>query len=195
MNALIVYAHPNPRSFNKALLDTAQQTLEEAGHEVRVKDLYAMDFAPVLSAADFEALERGEVPTDIAREQQDLLWSQALIFFYPVWWYGRPAILKGWVDRVLQHGFAFRAGPDGVEGLLGGRKALIVITAGGSKAEHEATDAVDLIHRPMSEGTLGFCGIAEVDVLTFWEVPSATDEQRAAMHADLRTRLATLLPA
>ncbi len=193
MNALIVYAHPNPRSFNKALLDTAQETLEEAGHEVRVKDLYAMDFAPVLSAADFEALERGEVPTDIAREQQDLLWSQALIFFYPVWWYGRPAILKGWVDRVLQHGFAFRAGPDGVEGLLGGRKALIVITAGGSRAEHEATDAVDLIHRPMSDGTLRFCGIEDVDVLTFWEVPSATDEQRAAMQADLRTRLATLL--
>ena len=89
MNALIVYAHPNPRSFNKALLDTAQETLEEAGHEVRVKDLYAMDFAPVLGADDFEALERGEVPTDIAREQQDVLWSQALIFFYPLWWYGR----------------------------------------------------------------------------------------------------------
>ena len=193
MNALIVYAHPNPRSHNRELLDTALQTLKEAGHEVRLKDLYAMDFAPVLSAADFEALERGEVPEDIAREQQDLLWAQALIFFYPLWWYGRPAILKGWVDRVLQHGFAFRAGPDGVDGLLGGRKALIVITAGGSKAEHEATDAVDLIHRPMSDGTLRFCGVEDVDVLTFWEVPSATSEQRATMLADLRTRLSALL--
>jgi len=118
MKALLVYAHPNPKSFNRAVLDTVTGELNKKGAEVRVKDLYIMNWNSTLAASDFEQMMSGKTPDDIAREQADVTWADTLFFIYPIWWSSHPAILKGWIDRVFSFGFAYHMTDKGPEGLL-----------------------------------------------------------------------------
>jgi NAD(P)H dehydrogenase (quinone) len=101
MRCLIIYCHPNPQSFTAAIRDRTILGLTAAGHETRVIDLYANDFNPVLSAqerADYHTPELNVA--NVAEHIEALRWCEALIFVYPTWWYGPPAMLKGWLDRV-----------------------------------------------------------------------------------------------
>jgi NAD(P)H dehydrogenase (quinone) len=101
MRILIVYCHPCAESFTAAVRDTAMQTLTQRGHETRLIDLYAMGFDPVLSAEHRRAYHTpGENERAIADHLEALRWCEGLIFIYPTWWYGQPAMLKGWLDRV-----------------------------------------------------------------------------------------------
>src|SRR6218665_2651739 len=100
MKFLLVYAHPSDQSFNHALFRATREVLETAGHEVRIHDLYAMGFDPVLSAADMAAQKAGAPLEDVAALQEDVRWADRLFFTYPIWWYGRPAMLQGYIDRV-----------------------------------------------------------------------------------------------
>lgn len=122
MKHVIVYAHPNTESFNHAILETVKKELEEKGHEVRVRDLYELNFNPVLGASDFISFSQGNTPADIKEEQEHISWADSITFIYPVWWAGLPAILKGYVDRVFSHGFAYAYGENGIEKLLSGKK-------------------------------------------------------------------------
>lgn len=178
MNTLIVYTHPNPASFNHAILENIMAGLEEAGHEVRIKDLYKENFDPVLHAEDLANLQEGEIPERIRKEQEDLLWAEGLVFIYPLWWFDRPAMLKGWFDLVLTNGLAFEYSDKGVQGLLQHKKALVMITAGGSKQYFIDNDALQLIHRPVTDGTLSFCGINDVSHRIYYDVASVSDEER-----------------
>lgn len=178
MNVLIVYAHPNPQSFNHAIVESVAQGLQQANHQVRIKDLYAEQFDPVLQAEDLARLQAGDTPEKIQHEQQALQWADGLVFVYPLWWFGRPAILKGWFDLVLTNGFAFRFTSQGFEGLLPQKKALVLITAGGQKDYFVEQQAENLVHRPMTDGTLQFCGIKQVDCRVFYNIPSSTLAER-----------------
>lgn len=101
MRVLLVYCHPCDESFNAAVRDTALGALAEAGHETRLLDLYSMGFDPVLSADERRAYHTpGENERGIADHLAHLRWCEAIIFVYPTWWYGPPAMLKGWLDRV-----------------------------------------------------------------------------------------------
>jgi NAD(P)H dehydrogenase (quinone) len=98
---LLVYAHPVPESFNAAVRDRAVASLEAAGHEVRVADLNAEGFDPVMRPDERRAYhDAGVNEAPILAELERLRWAEGLIFVYPTWWYGPPAILKGWIDRV-----------------------------------------------------------------------------------------------
>jgi len=186
MNILIIYAHPNPRSFNQALLETVDVALQAQGHTTCVKDLYRMDFNPILSADDLIRLARQDIPADIRQEQDDIRWAQGLVFIYPIWWFSQPALLKGWLDRVFSRGFAFDFTQTGVLGLLPQRKALVINTLGGGEATYVNNRWHDLIARPMIEGTLGFCGIAQVVHRAFYEVPTVSIAARRAMLEEAR---------
>ncbi|MEL6801761.1 MAG: NAD(P)H-dependent oxidoreductase [Pseudomonadota bacterium] len=108
MRAVIVYCHPKPQSFTAAVRDTVVGRLEAAGAEVRMFDLYAQGFDPRLTADDFDAYEDEAANCrGIEAEVAALRWCDTLIFVYPTWWYGLPAMLKGWLDRVLVPGVAF----------------------------------------------------------------------------------------
>ena len=182
MNILIVYTHPNPKSFNHAILETTEKGLREAGHTVRVKDLYAMpNFKIALDGADFAEFGKGNVPADIAKEQADVLWAEGLVFINPLWWFGIPALLKGWVDRVMSNGFAFEYAETGPRGLLTHKKALVINTTGAPKETFEQFDAVDLIVRPFTDGYLRFVGINNIEYKPFFAVPFIDDAARKAM--------------
>ncbi len=113
MRVLVVYCHPNPDSFTAAVRDTVFDRLAAAGAEVRVIDLYGDGFDPVLSQDDLAVYEDCARNTDAVAGHAALLrWCDTLIFVYPTWWYGLPARLKGWLDRVLVPGLAFLM-PDG----------------------------------------------------------------------------------
>lgn len=101
MRALVVYAHPEPESFNAAIRDRTLSALARAGHETQVLDLHAMGFDPVMGAEERRAYHTpGENERPVAEHLAALRWAEALVFVYPTWWYGLPAILKGWLDRV-----------------------------------------------------------------------------------------------
>lgn len=108
MKALIVFCHPKPGSFNHAVLKTVTAELQAAGAEYRVADLYAESFTPVLSRQEWECYEDTQENTCATGPHVDsVLWCDTLIFIYPTWWFGPPAMLKGWLDRVLVPGVAF----------------------------------------------------------------------------------------
>lgn len=113
MRVLVVYCHPNPDSFTAAVRDTVLDRLAAAGAEIRVADVYGDGFDPVLSRDELASYEDCARNTDAVADQVALLrWCDTLIFVYPTWWYGLPARLKGWLDRVLVPGLAFLM-PDG----------------------------------------------------------------------------------
>lgn len=181
---LLVYAHPNEASFNHALLRVTRAALEGAGHEVRVHDLYALGFDPVLATEDFAAQKAGSQRADVAALQADVSWAERLFFTYPIWWYGRPAILQGWLDRVLSYGFAFKTAGGQPVGLLPQDRALVFQTTGIAEAAYAEQDAGagnTTIHYAMNEGTLGFCGVPDVRMHTFYAVSSHSKAERQRM--------------
>lgn len=108
MRALVIYCHPRPDSFTAAVRDTVLDRLAAAGAETRLIDLYAEGFDPVLSAGEHADYEDEAINTaPVAAHVAALRWCDTLIFVYPTWWYGLPAMLKGWLDRVLLPGVAF----------------------------------------------------------------------------------------
>jgi putative NADPH-quinone reductase len=101
MKLLVVFCHPCAESYGAAVRDAALRGLEKAGHEVRLLDLYAMNFDPVMTGEErrgYHEKDANEVP--VAEHLAHLRWCEGLIFVYPTWWYGPPAMLKGWLERV-----------------------------------------------------------------------------------------------
>ncbi len=139
MNLLIVYAHPVPTSFNAAVLKTATQALSHAGHTVRITDLYAEGFQPVLSREEREAYlcDNGPMIDDVRGHIDNLRWAEGLVFIFPTWYYGPPAILKGWFERVWLPGVTFEVATRRL-GKTSSRishvKRLVVVTTSGSPA-------------------------------------------------------------
>jgi NAD(P)H dehydrogenase (quinone) len=185
MKVLVVYTHPNPKSFNHAILDEVEEGLKESGHEVKVKDLYALNFKTSLDGADFVQIMDGKIPPDVVQEQADIAWADGLVFIYPIWWFSTPALLKGWVDRVLLKGFAYDFLPEGPKGLLKHQKALVLTTTGGPEAGYDARDAKGIIIRPMTDGTLGFCGVQNISHKNFYGLP-ADEETRKGWLVEVR---------
>ncbi|MGG2094753.1 NAD(P)H-dependent oxidoreductase [Bacillus sp. S13(2024)] len=178
MKHLLVYAHPNPQSFNYAILETLQGQLQEKGHEVRVRDLYAINFNPILAANDFISFSQGNTPADIQAEQEHITWADVITFIYPVWWTGLPAILKGYVDRVFSHGFAYAYGANGIEKLLTGKKSLLLSTMGNSQENYDASGMFEAMKKTTDAGIFDFTGIETVEHAFYTSVPSVDDATR-----------------
>lgn len=109
MQLLVVFCHPVRESFQGSILGELVERLGRAGHSVRVVDLYEQGFAPVLDAEAWRAHRQGRrhPAADVAVQVEALQAAEGLVLVYPTWWYGLPAMLKGWFDRVWQPGVAF----------------------------------------------------------------------------------------
>ncbi|MDU7943960.1 MAG: NAD(P)H-dependent oxidoreductase, partial [Streptococcus salivarius] len=120
MKTLIIYAHPNDKSYNASILETIKENLSSK-HELKVLDLYKERFDPVLR---FDTTHRRrDLAHDVAmKDYRDLIiWADQLIFIFPTWWSGMPAILKGFIERVFVAGFAYENKPRGLDGKLTGK--------------------------------------------------------------------------
>lgn len=109
----MVYAHPDPDSFARSLLDAALAGLGEAGHDVHLVDLHALDYPSGLSADEWRAYATDSPIVDpvVAEHARLVSTSDALVFVYPTWWSSVPAILKSWFERTLVPGVAFTLDP------------------------------------------------------------------------------------
>jgi NAD(P)H dehydrogenase (quinone) len=133
MRVHLVHAHPSPDSFSRALRDRVVETLEAQGHAVDVLDLYAEGFDPVLSLRDWAAYLDPGANRGVGPEVERLRHAEALVLCFPTWWYGLPAILKGWFDRVWTPGVAFHLPHGGGpirRGLVNIRHLMVVTTYG-----------------------------------------------------------------
>jgi NAD(P)H dehydrogenase (quinone) len=194
VNNLIVYVHPNPASFNHAIMDAYATELRVYGHEVRIRDLYALGFNPVITLSDYDMIDRGERPEDIRQEQDHIQWADIVSFISPIFWAGMPAMLKGYVDKVFSLGFAYSFQGDSPKGLLRGKKAVILNSTGGSLMYHRKSGMLDSIRTTIDGGIFRFCGIEVLEHRFLMGVPIATPAERERMLAEVRD-IARSLPS
>lgn len=211
MKILIVHAHPEPRSFNGALTDTARCCLAEAGHELVVSDLYAMGWDPRSGRGNFT----GALDPEIFRQQQEeahasatdgfapevqaelakLAWCDALVFQFPLWWFGLPAMLKGWVDRVFAMGAVYGGGVWYDRGRFAGRRAMLSLTVGGPASMYGPDGLNGDIHQllyPIQHGMLRFTGFDVLPPFIAWQPARVGEDGRRAYLEQYRQRLLTL---
>jgi len=211
MKILIVYAHPEPNSFNGALKDLALEVLNGAGHEVQVSDLYALDFDPAGGPVDFiarddascfryqreqiHATESGLFVPELKEEMDKLVWADFVIFQFPLWWFSLPAILKGWVDRVFAMGFSYGPQQRHETGIFRGKRAMLSFTTGGPPATYVpggANGDIDELLRHIQYGMFHFVGMEVLPPFIAYSAARVNDEQRAAYLEAYRARLLCL---
>jgi NAD(P)H dehydrogenase (quinone) len=170
MNVLIVFTHPKRECFNRKLLNAVISGLEAAGHEYQVADLYAENFQPAMIEEDFAQFDRKPMPPEILAEQKRVEWSDAVIFIFPLWWWSVPAMLKGWIDRVVSYGWAWENPLDPSSGYLDERKILVLISAGASLAHLAKRDYDKALDIQLNTGTWDYCGFRDVTTHIFESV-------------------------
>lgn len=192
MKVLVVYCHPVPESFGAALRDAAIEALRKAGRELRLIDLYAENFNPVMCCEERRAYnERPPADPSLDPHIEAIRWAEAILFVYPTWWYGLPAMLKGWLDRVWATDIAFSLSPDGriVPRMSQIRKLGIVTTCGASWwLSH-------LIGHPgrktILRGIRALCAPrCRTIFMAHYRMDASTPESRAAYLGKVRRRLA-----
>jgi NAD(P)H dehydrogenase (quinone) len=215
MRVFIVHAHHEPASFNGAMTREAAAVLAAAGHEVVISDLYAMAFDPVSDRRNFvtvkdptrlrqqaeeahAAAHDGFAP-DLQAEMDKLFWCDALVLQFPLWWFGLPAILKGWVDRVFASGGRIYGGGRWYDrGVFAGKRAMCSLTIGGGPAmysEHGLNGPLDSILFPINHGMLYFTGFTVIEPFVVHAPARITQEERLAHLARYRERVLGLAAA
>ncbi|MBG04854.1 MAG: NADPH quinone oxidoreductase [Rhodospirillaceae bacterium] len=181
MRVFIVHAHHEPKSFNGALTEAARDALLANGHEVRISDLYAMDFDPISDRRNFKgvgdadylkqqaeesfATQEGGFADDIEAELEKLDWCDVLIFQFPLWWFGLPAILKGWVDRIFAMDRIYGGGYWFDEGYFKGKRAMLSLTTGGGPGPFSEGGITGDIHTHLNSINYGIFRFVGFDVL------------------------------
>jgi len=198
MNVLIVYAHPEPTSFCGAMKDAAVRVLRQAGHNVIVSDLHAEGFNPVAGRHDFtgtadtarfhyqseqnHAAQTGTFAADLVREHERLLAADLMIFVFPIWWSGLPAILKGWFDRVFAYGVAYADGKRFDEGFFRGRRGLMGLVTGGTAERYSASGVygeMDIVLHSVKRGILEYIGLDVLPPFVAYAAPRIEADERA----------------
>lgn len=180
MKISLILAHPAPGSFNHAIAAEVHRTLRDQDHIVWFHDLYAEHFDPLLTAA--ELAKDAELPAAIEAHARELEQADGLVIVHPNWWGAPPAILRGWVDRVLRPGRAYRFVPDGQggarpEGLLPLQTALVFTTANTPQDQEERLYG-DPLESHWIRVVFGMCGVPRVQRRSFSPVITSTEEVR-----------------
>ena len=176
MKTLIFLAHPKPGSFNHAIAETVFRSLEELGHEPILHDLYAERFDPVLSVEELTCANE-ELPESLKKHQAEVQDAKGFVFVHPNWWGNPPAILAGWLDRVLRNGFAYRFTEKGPVPLLGD-KIVQVFSTSNTPREVELNVYRDPLENFWKTIVFGLCGCESFERRNFEPVILSTDEQR-----------------
>ncbi len=159
MKHVIIYAHPNEGSLNHHFMQTVIESLQAKNHEIVVRDLYELNFNPVLSLEDMKGQRMGKVADGVAQEQAYISQADHLTFIYPIWWTGMPAIMKGYIDRVFSYGFAYSYDQGVQRGLLTGKQLTVINTHGKSQAEYESTGMDKALSLTSDKGIFTYCGL------------------------------------
>lgn len=175
MNVLIVLAHPRRDSFCAAITAEFAAGLTEAGHRAEIADLHDEGFDPVMTPADEPDWddEHKRYSDAVLREQARIERAEALALVFPIWWWSMPAMLKGWIDRVWNNGWAYGSRK------LPHRRAWLLATASSDRETYSRCRYEEAMHSQLLTGTMRYCGIEDCALHMFYDVMKG-DTQRAA---------------
>ena len=193
MKISIILGHPTPGSFNHAIAATAKAAIEQGGHEVWFHDLYAERFEPVMQTVELP--KDSPIPADLGRHCDEIVRADGIVIVHPNYWSQPPAILKGWLDRVLRAGLAYQFVPDGqgggkAVGLLKARRALVITTAN-TPQDKEIEFLGDPLEGLWKKVVFGLCGVP-CERLIFSPVIVSTPEQRQQWLEEVTVRVRAL---
>ncbi|MGD0654898.1 MAG: NAD(P)H-dependent oxidoreductase [Thermoguttaceae bacterium] len=180
MEISVILAHPDAKSFNHAIAQTAAERLTQNGHRLVLHDLYAEGFDPILPIGEIS--EDAHLPEEIARHCREISAADGIVIVHPNWWGQPPAILKGWVDRVIRPGVAYKfLEGDGGEGVPVGllkAKAAVVLNTSNTPAERETAAFGDPLETLWKNCVFGLCGVENFYRETFGVVVTSSEGQR-----------------
>lgn len=197
MKVSVILAHPTPGSYNHAVAQAAAETLTGNGHEVIFHDLYAEDFDPILPS--HEIARGAELEATVAAHCAEIAAADGIVIIHPNWWGQPPAILKGWVDRVLRPGVAyeFLEGDSG-EGVPVGllrAQAAVVFNTSNTPAARERSAFGDPLETLWRNCIFGLCGVARVERRMLGVVVTSTPSQREEWLRQVRELVTRSFPA
>ena len=207
MKVFIVYWHPEPKSFNAAMYRTASEALITAGHEVRSSNLHEMRFDPVSSRDNFTTIK---YPDFLKLQIEEMLATEVngfsmeieveigkveccdlMIWQFPLWWFGMPAMLKGWVDRVFAMGRVYGGDRFYDAGVFRGKRAMLSLTTGGPDEAYRKgafNGDINAILRPIQRGMLQFVGFDVLEPHIVYGPARLSEEQRKERLATYASR-------
>jgi NAD(P)H dehydrogenase (quinone) len=215
-NVLLVHAHPEPTSMTRHLANVSLETLQRQNHEVVESDLYGMGWKAVYDADDFpvradparlsfiaesgHAYMQGLQTPDVTSEQRKLLAADVVIFHFPLWWFGMPAILKGWIDRVFAYGLAYGYKGEGNrhrygDGAFKGKRALLSVAVGGPEKDYwprGINGPLEELLFPITHGSLFFAGFDVLPTFAVYGTGAIDAAGVAAAEVSWRRRLVRL---
>jgi NAD(P)H dehydrogenase (quinone) len=180
MQISIILAHPDAKSFNHAIAQTTAERLKQNRHGVVLHDLCAEGFDPLLPACEFT--QEASLPKEIDLHCQEISAADGIVIVHPNWWGQPPAILKGWVDRVIRPGVAYKFldgdSGDGVPVGLLKAKAAVVFNTSNTPAERETAEFGDPLETLWKNCVFGLCGVKNFHRETFGVVVTSSEAQR-----------------
>lgn len=216
MHVLLVYAHPEPTSVTRQLVEVASEVLEAQNHVIMRSDLYALGWKAVFDDRDFpwranrdrlsfieesgHAFSNGCQTPDVEEEQRKVLAADAVILLFPLWWFSMPAIMKGWVDRVWAYGLAYGYRGAGNayrygEGGFAGKRALLAVSVGGPADDYSPrgiNGSLDQLLFPITHGTLFFPGMQVLPTFAVYGAAGIDAKGMAGATATWRSRVERL---
>ena len=182
MNHLIIFAHPNSqKSFGRAIVDRVIKASQQLGIETHLRDLYTMEFNPIISFEELQSANKGIIPAEIQQEHDFIRQADLITMVYPLWWMGFPAMLKGYLDRVLSHGFAYKTENGESVGLLKNKQMQQFITIGSNVDKYKEFGVDKSLNHCLINGLFNYCGIENVEFELFGDIHLIDDEARKAM--------------
>ena len=196
MQISVILAHPDPKSFNHAIAQTAVQALKKNGHIAIFHDLYQEKFDPLLPVKEIP--ENAKLPANIKKHCKEIAIADGLLIIHPNWWGQPPAILKGWVDRVIRPGIAyeFLEGDSG-EGVPGGllkAKAALVYNTSNTESEREKRVFGDPLETIWKNCIFGLCGVTNFHRRMFNVIVTSTEKQRKKWLDSVKKDIDMILP-
>ena len=197
MNVLVIVAHPNRASFNHAIAQTCARELTDNGNEVVTHDLYEEAFDPILPYAEFP--KEAALPAEIQRYCDEVSQADGIVIIHPDWWGQPPAILKGWVDRVLRPGVAYEflegdKGEGTPRGLLRAKCAVIFNTSN-TETTREKIVFGDPLEAIWKNCVFSLCGVPVIHRRTFNIVVTSSEPERQAWLSEVAATVDRFFPA
>jgi NAD(P)H dehydrogenase (quinone) len=196
MQISVILAHPDPGSFNRAIAQTAVRAIQTKGHNVFFHDLYQEKFDPLLNSE--EIAKDTELPDAIKQHCEEIVAADGIVIVHPNWWGQPPAILKGWVDRVIRPGVAYAfLEDDSGEGLPSGllkARAAIVFNTSNTETQREKDVFGDPLEMIWKNCIFGLCGITHFHRRTFNVVVTSSEDQRINWLDSVRQDIDILFP-
>ncbi|MEM9433877.1 MAG: NAD(P)H-dependent oxidoreductase [Pseudomonadota bacterium] len=180
MHVLTVLDHPDPGAFTAALAKAFNTGAQSAGHTTELADLHAEGFDPRWSLEDINTRENGHAPSDVQSEQARIERADAVAFVFPLFWWGMPAMTKGWVERVWSWGWAYDQLDDREKSIQRDRTGVLMVAAGARSDEMEAMGYTSALETAWIDGTFGYFGFSERR-LEIFNGTTGSDARRQAL--------------